>query len=67
VTRGQAHFPGAGLVDTPFYPGAALGPGTTLPGPLVVREPTTTIVVPPGWTLQVTSLGSYLMQRDGAR
>jgi N-methylhydantoinase A len=67
VTRGQAHFPGAGLVDTPFYPGAALEPGTVLAGPLVVREPTTTIVVPPGWTLTVTSLGNYLMQREGER
>jgi N-methylhydantoinase A len=65
VTRGQAHFAGAGLVDTPFYPGAALEPGTVLAGPLVVREPTTTIVVPPGWTLTVTSLGTYLMQREG--
>ena len=65
VTRGQAHFPGAGLVDTPFYPGAALEPGTVLAGPLVVREPTTTIVVPPGWTVTVTSLGNYLMQREG--
>jgi N-methylhydantoinase A len=65
MTRGQAHFPGAGLVDTPFYPGAALEPGASLAGPLVVREPTTTIVVPPGWTLTVTSLGNYLMQREG--
>jgi N-methylhydantoinase A len=65
VTRGQAHFPGTGLVDTPFYPGDALAPGTLLAGPLVVREPTTTIVVPPGWTLTVTSLGNYLMQREG--
>jgi N-methylhydantoinase A len=65
VTRGQAHFPGAGLVDTPFCPGAALEPGATAAGPLVVREPTTTIVVPPGWTLTVTSLGNYLMQREG--
>jgi N-methylhydantoinase A len=65
VTRAQAHFPGTGLAETPFYPGSALEPGTRLDGPLVVREPTTTIVVPPGWTLTVTSLGNYLMQREG--
>jgi N-methylhydantoinase A len=65
VTRGQAHFPGVGLVDTPFYPGAVLAPGTNLDGPLVVREPTTTIVVPPGWALSVTSLGNYLILREG--
>jgi N-methylhydantoinase A len=65
MTRGRAHFPGVGLVDTPFWPGAALEPGAILAGPLVVREPTTTIVVPPGWTLTVTSLGNYLMQREG--
>jgi N-methylhydantoinase A len=59
----QAHFPGVGAVPTPGYRGADLRPGTSLPGPLLVREPTTTVVVPPGWTLSVTSLGNYLLQR----
>jgi len=60
---GQAHFPRVGAVPTPGYRGADLQPGTSLAGPLLVREPTTTVVVPPGWTLTVTGLGNYLLRR----
>ena len=31
-------------------------------GPLLVTEPSTTVVVPPGATLQVTELGNYLLE-----
>jgi N-methylhydantoinase A len=59
----QAHFPGYGTVPTVAYRGADLQPGDQLPGPLLVREPTTTVVVPPAWTLAVTRLRNYLIIR----
>ena len=44
------------------HPGGSLAPGTRLPGPLLIAEPTTTIVVPPASTLLVTALGNYLIE-----
>lgn len=56
------YFPETGRVPTPFYDGPTLGPGFAAAGPLVVQEPTTTIVVPPGTMLSVTPSGQYLIE-----
>ena len=48
-------------LDTPVYAGEQLAPGTTLAGPLIIVEPTTTLVVDPGATVRVTELGNYLI------
>src|SRR5262249_61261126 len=37
-------------VETPVYLGSSLGAGMHLDGPAVIEEPTTTIVVPDGWS-----------------
>ncbi|MGV1049942.1 MAG: hydantoinase/oxoprolinase family protein, partial [Solirubrobacterales bacterium] len=58
----RAHFPGSGEVEVPVLAGGALAPGERRQGPLVVAEPTTTIVVPPEATLRVTELGDYLLE-----
>jgi N-methylhydantoinase A len=58
----SAYFPGVGAVDVSSYEGGSLEPGTRLEGPLLVTEPTTTIVVPPGTTITVTELGNYLLE-----
>ena len=47
-----AYFDGQGL-DTKIYDGATLSPGDTIPGPAIIEEPTTTIVVIPGATATV--------------
>ena len=57
-----ARFPGAGVVPTDLYDGPALTAGMRLTGPAVVTEPTTTLVVPPGWGLTVTPVGDYLLE-----
>jgi N-methylhydantoinase A/oxoprolinase/acetone carboxylase beta subunit len=44
------------------YEGASLTPGSGLEGPLLVTEPITTVVVPPGVSLRVTDLGNYLLE-----
>jgi len=61
LTR-AAQFRGHGSLDVPVHAGAGLTAGTRIEGPLLVTEPTTTIVVPPEWRLQVTSTGDYLLE-----
>jgi N-methylhydantoinase A len=61
--RRAVRFPGAGEHDTPVHAGADLRPGATLEGPALIVEPTTTIVVPPGWSARVTPVGDYLLER----
>ena len=38
---------------TPRYPGARVQPGQSIDGPAIIDEPTTTVVIPPGWNLRV--------------
>jgi N-methylhydantoinase A len=46
--------PACGHADVPVYRGADLAPGHTIPGPAIVEERTTTVVVLPGDLLGVT-------------
>lgn len=58
----KAHFRGHGELEVTVHPGAGLKAGSKLDGPLLVTEPTTTIVVPPEWRLEVTPAGDYLLE-----
>ena len=60
----DAWFGGEAPQATPRYDGPALGAGDTLAGPCVIQEPTTTVVVFPGWTARVLSSGDYMLQRE---
>ncbi len=53
-----AHF-GDGFVDAAVYDGARLGPGAEVPGPALVEEPFTVVVVPPGARARVDDTGNY--------
>ncbi|MDF8365226.1 hydantoinase/oxoprolinase family protein [Achromobacter anxifer] len=58
-------FDDAGLrVDTPVYDGARLLARDRIAGPAVIEEPTTTIVVRPGWNALLHGSGTYLLTRD---
>jgi N-methylhydantoinase A len=46
------------------YDGKSLGARATFKGPAIIEEPTTTIVIPPGWRLAVNKFGDYEMLRD---
>jgi N-methylhydantoinase A len=46
---------------TPVYDGLALRHGNRLDGPALVEQPTTTIVVPPGFALQCDQYDNYLL------
>ena len=55
--------PGA-VADADVYLGGSLSAGQRLGGPAIVEEPTTTIVVNPGWSLAVGETGDYLLERE---
>jgi len=50
---------GQGYADTPVYAGAALKPGHEIPGPAIIDETFTTIVVYPGWKARIDDAGDY--------
>jgi N-methylhydantoinase A len=52
-----------GFAEVIVYDGDALGSGARLVGPAVVELPATTVIVPPGWRLEVDRLGSLFMER----
>jgi N-methylhydantoinase A len=62
----MCHF-GEGEVETACYLAGELAPGDrVVQGPAIVEEPTTTVVVHPGWNLGVTDTGDYLMTKEDA-
>jgi N-methylhydantoinase A len=51
-----------GFVTTPIYDGDAMQHGNAVEGPAVIEQKITTIVVPPGFSIQVGKYGDYLME-----
>ncbi len=49
--------------NTPIYDGTLLGADNVIEGPAVVEEPTTTIVVHPGWRLRLDASATYVITR----
>ncbi|MEQ8653052.1 MAG: hydantoinase/oxoprolinase family protein [Kiloniellales bacterium] len=52
-------------IDAPVYDGDKLGAGDTIPGPAVIEEETTTVVIEPGWQAQLDESASYLLTKTG--
>ena len=50
-----------GFVPTFVYDGDAMIVGNIVEGPAIIEQITTSIVVPPGWRLDVTDYGDFLM------
>jgi N-methylhydantoinase A len=61
VRRRPAYFTGTGTVATDVRRFEALEPGEVVAGPVVVESPVTTVVVPPGATIQRLASGSLLL------
>ena len=51
-----------GFVPTAIYDGDRMEVGNIVDGPAIVEQKTTTVVVPPGGRLEVTTYGDYLMK-----
>jgi 5-oxoprolinase (ATP-hydrolysing) len=49
--------------DTPFIHRDSLQPHDPLPGPAVIRERNTTIVIDPGWQAELTELNHLILRR----
>jgi N-methylhydantoinase A len=62
-----AWFGELGALDTPQFRAEACAPGHALPGPAIIQEPTTTVVVYPGWNATVTPSGDYLLTAQRTR
>jgi N-methylhydantoinase A len=61
--RRTVHFAGTGPVDTTIHGRASLAAGFAAAGPLIVEEPLSTTVVPPGATLRVLESGTLEIER----
>lgn len=59
-TTRPAWFNGA-MHDTPVYRRAALLPNHTIPAPAIIEEPSSTVVIPPGWATSVDRLLSLVI------
>ncbi|MHB8290381.1 MAG: hydantoinase/oxoprolinase family protein [Acidimicrobiales bacterium] len=54
---------GDGFTRTPVYDGSVLAAGVEIPGPALIEEPFTVVVVPPGSKAQLDSNGNYILTR----
>ena len=59
--RRRVFFDEEGWLETDVYAGADLWPGHSLPGPLLVEEQTTTMVVGPRDRLEVDTANNYVI------
>ena len=51
---------------TPLYDRETLAPGQRVPGPAIVKEPTATTVVEPGWQAELNRFGHLILTRAEA-
>ena len=54
-------FGGSESLSTPIFKGSDLMPGSTIEGPAIIEEPTTTIVVYPKMTTTISKAGNYII------
>ncbi|WP_310626362.1 hydantoinase/oxoprolinase family protein [Limnohabitans sp.] len=59
--RNMIFSPEAQAQSTPVYDGQKLGAKDCIVGPAVIEEPTTTIVIQPGWTSTLNESGTYVI------
>ncbi len=56
-------FIGGSWQSVPLYDRPALGRATRIAGPAILREPTATTVVEPGWTARIDSQRNLILER----
>ena len=59
-TRRAAYFEG-GFREVDVFDGLKLAAGNRVPGPAIVEQPTTTIVIPPAYDMICDRFGNYMM------
>ena len=63
-TTRNVYFASTGRTDVAVHRGLDLPPGAVVTGPAIIEEPTSTLVVYPGWTAELSSTGSYVAQEQ---
>jgi N-methylhydantoinase A len=63
LKRSRKGFVGGQFIDMPVYDSRKLRPGTVIPGPAIVEEPTTTVVIPQDFTCTFDAYENYVMRR----
>jgi len=63
LKRKRPCFFNGGYVDAPIYDSAKLKSGNIIPGPAVVEEPVTTLVIPEGFNCSIDEYGNYILRR----
>lgn len=53
------------FLETPVFSRTALGEGWVAPGPVIIEERESTVVVPPGWSPRVGDAGCLVVDRGG--
>ena len=61
VSERSVYFGETGRVNAPIYHGEMLRPSIKISGPAIIEEPTTTLVIYPGMSAQVSSANNYLL------
>ncbi len=65
-TREMVFDADGSTTETPVYDGGKLGADDVIHGPAVIEEITTTIVIEPGWTVDLHKTGTYVITADKA-
>jgi 5-oxoprolinase (ATP-hydrolysing) len=60
-------FTGNAAHAAPVYDRDALGAGTTIPGPAILREANATTIIEPGWAATITARNHCILQRIAPR
>lgn len=63
--RRRRAFFGGGMQDVSVYDGPALPQGHPLKGPAIIEEETTTVIVPPGFAVEVDDAHNYILAFGG--
>ena len=65
-SRRTAFFGEGGGIEIPIYLGAEFAHGSRIQGPAIIEEPTTTIVVYPDTSAQLSGAGNFLLSVEAA-
>ncbi|MDD2794413.1 hydantoinase B/oxoprolinase family protein [Acidocella sp.] len=60
-------FTGGNPLATPVYDRGALGAGTIIPGPAILREQNATTIIEPGWSATITAQNHCILRRTTPR
>ena len=61
----RAYFPETGFVATPVYDREKLSQDAAIPGPALLEDPESTVVLPPGYSAALDRFGNLMIEKSG--